>query len=148
MTSSPTLVIGCSEQLPNELRAYRVMGISTEGTLLLSRHGATYSAAASEVSPYPELLERMLGVVLPSFPSKLQVRARTALIKRWNRDWGVEADDHRESASAKDNGADVVTEAFGTSPSPFATSQPTIEGDGVFATQAALAGRERASAHG
>ena len=95
MTSSSTLVIGCSEQLPNELRAYRVMGTSTEGAVLLSRHGATYSAAASEVSAYPELLERMLGVVLPSFPSSLQARARPALIKRWNRDWGVEADDLR-----------------------------------------------------
>ena len=93
MTSSSTLVIGCSEQLPNELRAYRVMGTSTEGAVLLSRHGATYSAAASEVSAYPELLERMLGVVLPSFPSSLRARARPALIKRWNRDWGVEADD-------------------------------------------------------
>ena len=103
MTSSSTLVIGCSEQLPNELRAYRVMGTSTEGALLLSRHGATYSAAASEVSAYPELLERMLGVVLPSFPSSLQARARTALIKRWNRDWGVEAEDL--GTSANDNGA-------------------------------------------
>ena len=99
MTSSSTLVIGCSEQLPNELRAYRVMGTSTEGALLLSRHGATYSAAASEVSAYPELLERMLGVVLPSFPSSLQARARTALINRWNRDWGVEAEDLGASAT-------------------------------------------------
>ena len=72
MNSSSTLVIGCSEQLPNELRAYRVMGTSTEGALLLSRHGATYSAAASDVSPYPELLERMLGVVLPGFPSSMR----------------------------------------------------------------------------
>ena len=131
MTSSSTLVIGCSEQLPNELRAYRVMGTSTEGTLLLSRHGATYSAAASEVSAYPELLERMLGVVLPSFPSSLQAPARTALIKRWNHDWGVEAEDHHDSASANDNG---------TSTSPSATSWPKIEGDGSFAAEAALAG--------
>ena len=74
MTSSSTLVIGCSEQLPNELRAYRLMGTSTEGAVLLSRHGATYSAAASEVSAYPELLERMLGVVLPSFPASLRAQ--------------------------------------------------------------------------
>ena len=93
MIPSSTLVIGCSEQLPNELRAYRLMGTSTEGAVLLSRHGATYSAAASEVSAYPELLERMLGVVLPSFPSSLRARARPALISRWNRDWGVEAED-------------------------------------------------------
>ena len=93
MTSSSTLVIGSSEQLPDELRAYRLMGTSTEGSVLLSRHGATYSAAASEVSAYPELLARMLGVVLPSFPSSLRAQARPALIKRWNRDWGVEAED-------------------------------------------------------
>jgi hypothetical protein len=156
MTSSSTLVIGCSEQLPNELRAYRVMGTSSEGAVLLSRHGATYSAAASEVSAYPELLERMLGVVLPSFPTSLQARARPALISRWNRDWGVEVEDlvstqdlgRQSGASANDNGAGLVTEAPGTSTSPFAASQPRIEGDGSFAAQAALAGRERSSAHG
>ena len=85
-------MVGCSEQLPNELRAYRLMGTSTEGAVLLSRHGATYSAAASEVYAYPELLERMLGVVLPSFPASLRAHARRALITRWNRDWGVEAE--------------------------------------------------------
>jgi hypothetical protein len=138
MTSSSTLVIGCSEQLPNELRAYRIMGTSTEGAVLLSRHGATYSAAASEVSAYPALLERMLGVVLPSFPASLQARARPALIKRWNRNWGVEPDDL--GASANDNGAALVTELPGTSTSPFAASRPTIEGDGSFAAQAAVAG--------
>jgi len=148
MTSVSTLVIGCSEQLPNELRAYRVMGTSSEGTVLLSRHGETYSAAASDVSAYPELLERMLRVVLPSFPSSLQAQARPALIKRWNRDWGVEAEDHQDRASANDNGAGLVTEPPGTSTSPFAASQPKIEGDGSFARQAALAGQERSSAHG
>ena len=139
MTSSSTLVIGCSEQRPNDLQAYRVIGTSTDGTVLLSRHGATYSAAANEVSAYPELLERMLGMVLPSFPSSLQAPARTALIKRWNRDWGVEAEDLQYGASANDN-AGPVTEPSGTSTSPFAASQPTIEGDGSFAAQAAVAG--------
>jgi hypothetical protein len=148
MTSSSTLVIGCSEQRPNDLRAYRVMGTSTAGVLLLSRHGATYSAVASEVSAYPALLERMLGVVLPSLPSSLRARARPALIKRWNRNWGVEAEDHQDSASANDNGAGLVNEASGTSPSPLAASQPRIETDGSLPAQAALAGRERSAAHG
>ena len=141
MTSSSTLVIGCSEQLPNELRAYRVMGTSTEGAVLLSRHGATYSAAASEVAAYPGLLERMLGVVLPSFPSSLRARARPALIKRWNRDWGVELEDlgHPYGASANDN-AGPLTGPAGISTSPFAASRPRIEGDGSFAAQAAVAG--------
>ena len=39
MTSSSTLVIGCSEQLPDEPRAYHLMGTSTDGVVLLSRHG-------------------------------------------------------------------------------------------------------------
>jgi hypothetical protein len=150
MTSSSTLVIGCSEQLPNELRAYRVMGTSSEGSILLSRHGATYSAAASEVSSYPDLLERMLGAVLPSFPPSLRTPARLALTSQWNRDWGVEAEDlgDRYGGSANDNGAGLVTESPGSSTSPFGASRPTIEGDGSFAAQAALAGRERSSAHG
>jgi len=66
MTSAATLVVGCSEQRPNELRAYHLMGTASDGAILLSRHGATYSAAASEISDYPALLERMLGVVLLS----------------------------------------------------------------------------------
>ena len=141
MTSSSTLVIGCSEQLPNDVRAYRVMGTSTEGTVLLSRHGATYSAAASEVSAYPALLERMLGVVLPSFPSSLQARARPALIRRWNRDWGVEAEDLDQlyGEAANDN-AGALTAPAETSPSPFAASRPRIERDGPFAAKAAVAG--------
>ena len=146
MTSSSTLVIGCSEQLPNELRAYRLMGTSTEGSVLLSRHGATYSAAASEVSAYPELLERMLGAVLPGVPSSRRAHARPALISRWNRDWGVEAEDLC-GASANDNGAGLVTASPGTSTSPFAASPSRIEGDGSFA-QAAVAGRAGSSAHG
>jgi hypothetical protein len=143
MMSASTLVIGCSEQLPNELRAYRVMGTSSEGTVLLSRHGATYSAAAGEVCTYPKLLEHMLGLVLPSFPSSLQARARPALIRRWNRDWGVEAEDlgaaqdlGHHGASANDN-AGPVAETAGTSPSPFAASRATIELDGSVSAQAA-----------
>ena len=140
MMPSSTLVVGCSEQLPNELRAYHLMGTSTGGAVLLSRHGATYSAAASEVAAYPGLLERMLGVVLPGFPSSLQERARQALISRWNRDWGVEA--------ANDNGAGAATAALETSPSPLAPLWPTLEGDGSFAPNAAVAVGQPSAAHG
>ena len=70
MIPSSPLVVGCSEQLPNEVRAYHLMGTSTEGAVLLSWHGATYSAVASEVCAYPELLERMLGLVLPGLPGE------------------------------------------------------------------------------
>ena len=115
------------------------MGTSTEGAVLLSRHGATYSAAASEVCAYPELLERMLGVVLPSFPANLRERARPALISRWNRDWGVEAEDLVRRPAANDNGSGFATASVEASTSPFAPSQPRIEGDGSLPPRAALA---------
>jgi hypothetical protein len=103
MIPSSPLVIGCSEQLPHEQRAYHLMGTSSDGAVLLSSRGATYSASASEVCAYPVLLERMLRLVLPGFPAKLRERARPALISRWNRDWGVGAEDVVEAA-ANDNG--------------------------------------------
>jgi hypothetical protein len=87
------LVVGCSEQLPNQLRAYHVTGTSSAGRLLLSRHGVKYSAAADEVSSYRDLLERMLGTVLANLPASLRDSARARLTKRWNRDWGVNAED-------------------------------------------------------
>lgn len=102
MTPPAELVVGCSEQRPNELRAYHLMGMSTEGAVLLSRRGATYSAAPGEVCDYPALLERMLGMVLPSFPSGLRERARRALINRWNRDWGVDAEGVETTGPARE----------------------------------------------
>ena len=128
MTPSSALVIGCSDQLPNELRAYRLIGASTEGAVLLSSHGATYSAVASEVTAYPELLEHMLGLVLAGFPPRLRDRARPRLIARWNRNWGVEAEDPvgmDAVASANDNGSAPVTGSSGPSPSRFEISQLT-----------------------
>src|SRR6478672_6347024 len=113
MIASSPLVIGCSDQLPNELRAYHLMGTSTEGAMLLSRHGATYSTVASEVTAYPDLLERMLELVLAGVPPRLRERARPGLIARWNRDWGVEAEDlvGRDAvAPANDNGSVPLTE--------------------------------------
>jgi hypothetical protein len=94
------------------------MGTSTEGAVLLSWHGATYSAAASEVCAYPDLLERLLGVVLPGFPANLRERARPALISRWNRDWGVDAEDVAEAA-ANDNGTSSPTASVDASTSAF-----------------------------
>ena len=138
MTSSSALVVGCSEQLPNQLRAYRLVGTSTDGAVLLSRHGATYSAVASELRSYPELVERMLGLVLPSFPASLRERARPALISRWNRDWDVEATDVIEAA-ANDNGARFVTASVETFASPLEPSQPTIDRDGTLQPEAARA---------
>lgn len=110
MMPSSALVIGCSDQVPHELRAYRLIGASTQGAVVLSRHGATYSAVANEVTAYPELLERMLGVVLAGFPPPLRERARPGLIARWNRDWGIEAEDLVGTDPANDNGSVPVTE--------------------------------------
>lgn len=116
------MVVGCSEQLPNELRAYHVVGTTGAGGLLLGRDGVTYSAATGEVSSYRDVLERMLGKVLANLPPSLRLSARTCLTKRWNRDWGVDAEDR------------------GTSGSPFDLSQPRIDSDGSFQPHAALAG--------
>jgi hypothetical protein len=125
MTLSPALVIGCSEQLPNELRAYHLMGTSTEGGVLLSRHGETYSAATGEVSAYSAMVERMLGMVLKGIPSHLRGSARVGLINRWNRDWGVEAEDLEQlgTAAANDNGSGPTTETVETAVPPLASAR-------------------------
>jgi hypothetical protein len=128
------------------------MGTSTEGALVLSRHGATYSAVASEMIAYPEVLERMLGLVLAGFPPRLQERARLGLIARWNRDWGVEAEDLVGTdpvAPANDNAETETSGASpGASPSPLEISQPQIEDHGFIAPRAALARRAQSAANG
>jgi hypothetical protein len=140
MTSSP-LVIGCSEQFPNDLRAYHLMGASPGGAVLLSRHGTTYSAATGDVIAYPDLLRRMLGLVLKGIPSRLRERARVSLTNRWNRDWGVEAEDLAQLGvtSANDNRSGRATEVVPIFPSPFEHCQPTSNSDGVFGPPPALA---------
>jgi len=149
MTSAATLVVGCSEQRPNELRAYRLMGTASDGVILLSRHGATYSAAASEISDYPALLERMLAVVLPSFPARHREQARRALIRRWNRDWGVEAASPTRPAQPRnDNGSGFATEPPERSTSPFGPLRPTLESDGSFQPRVAPTVRQPSAAHG
>jgi hypothetical protein len=92
-TRPSLLVVGCSEQRPDQVRAYHVTGTSSAGGLLLSRHGVAYSALAEQVSDYDGLLERMLGKVLDNLPASARSSARTRLVKRWNRDWGVNATD-------------------------------------------------------
>jgi hypothetical protein len=123
MIPSSALVIGCSEQLPNELRAYHFIGKSTEGAVLLSRHGAPFSAAANELCDYSEMLERMLGVVLAGLPASLRERARPALINRWNRDWGIEDLEQLGTASANDNGSGLVSAAVEAAALPFAPAR-------------------------
>lgn len=150
MTPSAALVVGCSEQSPNELRAYYLVGTSTEGAVLLNRHGKTYSAAPGEVSDYSVLLQRMLGVVLPSFPPSLQDRARRALINRWNRDWGVDEGGLVEitGPASNDNGSVFATDVIEPSTSPFAPSRSTLDGDGSFQQPAAHTAKQRSAVHG
>jgi hypothetical protein len=102
MTASSEIVIGSSAQLPNEMRAYRLIGSSTDGGLVMSRRGVTHSAAQAEVSGYRALLERMFGPVLAIVPPDLRTRARAALTRRWNREWGVEVSDLVEAEPAAD----------------------------------------------
>jgi hypothetical protein len=150
MTPSATLVVGCSEQRPNELRAYYLMGTSTEGAVLLNRHGKTYSAAPSEVCDYPALLERMLGVVLPSFPSSLRERARRALISRWNRDWGVDAEGLVQTTgpAANDNASGFATDPIEPSTSPSAPLRSRLECDGSFKPRTTDTANWPSAAHG
>jgi len=138
---SPRLVIGCSEQRPNEVLAYHLIGASSDGAFLLSRHGATYSAAAAEVSAYPALLERMLGRVLENIPLRLRERARVSLVSRWNRNWGVEAEDLAQLGvpPANDNGSGSATETVEASTSRFDIPQAKIHVDGALEPRTALA---------
>jgi hypothetical protein len=130
MTPAAQLVIGCSEQLPNEVRAYRRVGTASDGAVLLRRHGATYSAADGEVCDYGEMLERMLGLALKNLPLDFRPRARAALTRRWNRDWGVEAEDLTQAEAAGDrpgaDGSAFATDPVETSSSPLAPSQPKV----------------------
>jgi len=116
------------------------MGTSSDGVVLLSRHGTTYSAATGEVYAYPDLLERMLGLVLENFPSRLRERARVNLTSRWNRDWGVEAEDLAQlgAASANDNGSGFAAEAVATSTSPSQRSAGGMAGAGRLARYASV----------
>ena len=50
MTAFSRLVVGCSKQLPNDLLAYRLVGSSAGGRVMLSRRGVSYSADPRELS--------------------------------------------------------------------------------------------------
>jgi len=85
-----TLVVGCSEERPNDVLAYEVIGVA-HGHVLLSRHdGATYTAETGELSSYLQSRDSMLRLVLAGVPSSLRQGVGHALIKRWNLAWGVE----------------------------------------------------------
>jgi hypothetical protein len=84
------LVIGCSEEVPNQVRAYHLIASLKNGDAVLSRHdGAAYTGNMRELASYRGSLTTMVGSVLEQMPPDLRYRARAALINRWNRDWGV-----------------------------------------------------------
>ena len=86
----PVLVVGCSNQLPDELRAYHLIGAADDGSALLSLHdGVNYTGTMTELSPYGPMLTRMVGAVLDGLPPVLRDSARAALLDRWNRAWAV-----------------------------------------------------------
>jgi hypothetical protein len=87
------LVVGFSEQLPDTVLAYHVVGgASDDGRVLLAGHdGERYRGSASELSSYRGLLARMLQAVLAGIPVDRRGWARAALVKRWNAAWGVRA---------------------------------------------------------
>jgi hypothetical protein len=107
--NTSTMVVGCSDQLSDQLRAYHVMGTSGAGGPLLSRQGVTYSAPANDVSCHRDVVERMLAKVLGNLPSHVRQRARARLVKRWNRDWGVDVDDLATGATIATARAAAVT---------------------------------------
>jgi hypothetical protein len=90
LSSVSALVVGCSDQIPNMQRAYHLLSTSARGDALLSRHdGTTYTGTIRELSFYRGALATMIGSVLQDMPPSFRDRARTALLKRWNREWGV-----------------------------------------------------------
>ena len=85
-----TWVVGCSEQRPNDVLAYEVMGIA-DGHVLLSRHdGVSYTTSSGEIRSYQRTRDDMLRLVLAGVPASLRHGVGQALIRRWNREWGVE----------------------------------------------------------
>jgi hypothetical protein len=86
----PVLVVGCSDQIPDELRAYHLVSAAEDGGVVLSLHdGVAYTGTMSELSPYCALLSRMVGAVLENLPPAFRDRSRAALVDRWNRAWNV-----------------------------------------------------------
>jgi hypothetical protein len=90
--SPSVIVVGSSEQIPNELHAYHLVSASQDGSVVLSRHdGAAYTGTLGELVFYPGTIARMVDSVLEHVTPDLRTRAGAALLERWNREWGVAA---------------------------------------------------------
>ena len=88
--SSTVLVIGCSAQLPNDVRAYHLVSTGKDGSAVLTRHdGVAYTGVIADLSLYRDVLSRMVGAVLTQLPPARRAAARVALVDRWNRAWDV-----------------------------------------------------------
>jgi hypothetical protein len=116
--SSTVIVVGCSEQLPNEVRAYHLISAGKDGSAVLTRHdGVAYTGVMGELSLYRDVLSRMVSSVLAQlarFPPARRASARTALVARWNREWDVTR--LRDSCpscdhACRDDGPDCLSQA-------------------------------------
>jgi hypothetical protein len=82
------VVVGCSEELPNDLRAYHLVSASADGVAALTRHdGTDYTGTLNQFSYYRAAMAGMVKSVVRHVPMHLRSRARVSLLKRWNHDW-------------------------------------------------------------
>jgi len=127
------LVVGCSEQRPNDVLAYEVVGMA-DGHVLLSRHdGVSYTAKSHDVSAYRRSRDKMLRLVLDSVPPGLRPGVRLALIRRWNDAWGVErldGDGYAASSSLR-RASHNACRTYSSSSSLLATSSLRAKGAAV-----------------
>ena len=105
-----TWVVGCSDQRPNDVLAYEVMGIA-DGRVLLSRHdGVSYTTSSGEIRSYQRTRDDMLRLVLAGVPASLRHGVGQALIRRWNRGWGVDMEADVDTGLATASACGMATE--------------------------------------
>ena len=92
VTNEATWVVGCSEQRPNDVLAYEIMGIADGRVLLSRRDGVSYTTSSGEIRSYQRTRDDMLRRVLAGVPSRLRQGVGQALIRRWNLAWGVDTE--------------------------------------------------------
>jgi hypothetical protein len=131
MKNEGAWVVGCSEQRPNDVLAYEVVGIA-DGHVQLSRHdGVTYTAKSHDIGPYRRSRDRMLRLVLDSVPAGLRPGVRHALIGRWNRAWGVERLDGQAASPSSRRASHSTCLTYSSSSSLLATSRLRAEGAAI-----------------
>jgi hypothetical protein len=83
--------VGLSNEVPDEILAYQLVHVDEDGAAMLGRDdGAADTEDLDDVSSCRQALAHMTDAVLAQMPAELRGRARTALARRWKRDWGIE----------------------------------------------------------